>query len=107
MILANTPIYSSSKAGLHAYTLCLRHHLRDEIRVIEVFPPTVDTPMLADKNWKKMSSDECARRMLRDIERGHEQVWIGESRMFRFLSLVLPPARLFRVVNEWSPPDQK
>lgn len=104
--LANTPIYSSSKAGLHAYTLCLRHHLENEIRVIEVFPPTVDTPMLADKNWKKMSSAECARRMLRDIERGHEQVWIGESRMFRFLSLVLPPARLFRVVNEWSPPDR-
>jgi len=105
--LANTPIYSSSKAGLHAYTLCLRHHLEDEIRVIEVFPPTVDTPMLADKNWKKMSSEECARRMVRDIERGHEQVWIGESRMFRFLRLVLPPARLFRVVNEWSPPEQE
>ncbi len=103
--LATTPIYSSSKAGLHAYTLCLRHHLGDEIRVIEVFPPTVDTPMLAEKNWKKMSSEECARRMLRDIERGHEEIWIGESRLFRFLRLVLPPARLFRLVNDWSPPE--
>ena len=105
--LANTPIYSSSKAGLHAYTLCLRHHLEGEIRVIEVFPPTVDTPMLAEKRWKKMSSEECARRMLRDIERGHEQIWIGESRMFRLLRLVLPPARLFRVVNDWTPPEQE
>lgn len=72
-----------------------------------MFPPTVDTPMLADKNWKKMSSEECARRLLRDIERGHEQVWIGKRRMFRFLRLVLPPARLFRVVNEWSPREQE
>lgn len=63
--------------------------------------------MLADKNWKKMSSEECARRLLRDIERGDEQVWIGERRMFRFLRLVLPPARLFRVVNEWSPREQE
>lgn len=104
--LANTPIYSTSKAGLHAYTLCLRYHLDGEIRVIEVFPPVVDTPALAEKNWKKMSSEECARRMVREIERGQEQVWIGESRMFRFLRLVLPPGRLFRVVNDWSPPEQ-
>lgn len=104
--LANTPIYSSSKAGLHAYTLCLRHHLENEIRVVEVFPPTVDTPMLAEKNWKKMSSADCARRMIREIERGTEQIWIGESRMFRFLRLVLSPGRLFRVVNDWSPPEQ-
>ena len=105
--LADTPIYSSSKAGLHAYTLCLRYHLDGEIRVIEVFPPTVDTPMLSEKNWKKMSSEECARRMVRDIEGGQEQVWIGESRMFRFLRLVLPPGRLFRVVNDWTPPEQR
>jgi uncharacterized oxidoreductase len=105
--LADTPIYSSSKAGLHAYTLCLRYHLDGEIRVIEVFPPTVDTPMLSEKNWNKMSSEECARRMVRDIEGGQEQVWIGESRMFRFLRLVLPPGRLFRVVNDWTPPEQR
>ena len=105
--IAHTPIYSSSKAGLHAYTLCLRYHLDREVRVIEVFPPTVDTPMIAEKRWKKMSSEECARRMVRDIERGQEQVWIGESRMFRFLQLVLPPNRLFRVVNDWSPPEQE
>jgi len=105
--LADTPIYSSSKAGLHAYTLCLRYHLEGEIRVVEVFPPTVDTPMLSEKKWKKMSATECARRMISGIERGQEQVWVGESRMFRLLRLVLPPGRLFRVVNDWSPPEQK
>ncbi|MEM7435433.1 MAG: SDR family NAD(P)-dependent oxidoreductase [Myxococcota bacterium] len=103
--LADTPMYSTSKAGLHAYTLCLRYHLGDDVRVVEVFPPTVDTPMLSEKKWKKMSADECARRIVRDLERGHEQIWIGESRTFRFLRLVLPPGKLFRVVNDWSPPE--
>ncbi|MEM7136737.1 MAG: SDR family NAD(P)-dependent oxidoreductase [Myxococcota bacterium] len=103
--LADTPMYSTSKAGLHAYTLCLRYHLADDVRVVEVFPPTVDTPMLSEKKWKKMSADECARRIVRDLERGHEQIWIGESRTFRFLRLVLPPGKLFRVVNDWSPPE--
>lgn len=103
--LADTPMYSTSKAGLHAYTLCLRYHLGEEIRVIEVFPPTVDTPMLSQKKWKKMSAEECARRIVKELERGQEQIWIGESRTFRFLRLVLPPGRLFRVVNDWSPPE--
>jgi uncharacterized oxidoreductase len=76
------------------------------MRVVEVFPPVVDTEMLSGKKWKKMSAEECARRMIRGIERGQEQVWIGESRLFRFLQLVLPPARLFRVVNDWSPREQ-
>ena len=105
--LAETPIYSSSKAGLHAYTLCLRHHLDGTVRVIEVFPPTVDTPMLEEKRWKKMSPQECAERILQGIERDQEEVWIGESRMFRFLRLVLSPGRLFRVVNDWSPAEHE
>jgi uncharacterized oxidoreductase len=103
---AAAPIYSSSKAGLHAYTLCLRYHLHGEIRVIEAFPPAVDTPMLADKKWrKKMSSEECARRMLQGIEREKEEIWIGEGRALPFLHRVLSPKRLFRVVNEWAPPE--
>lgn len=105
--LANTPIYSASKAGLHAYTLCLRHHLESEIRVIEVFPPVVDTEMLSDKKWKKMSPSDCARRIVQGIESGQEQIWIGESKVFRFLRLVLPPGRLFRVVNDWTPREQE
>ena len=103
--LADTPMYSTSKAGLHAYTLCLRYHVGEDIRVVEVFPPTVDTPMLSEKKWKKMSAEECARRIIRELERDQEQIWIGESRRFRFLRLVLPPGRLFRVVNDWSPPE--
>jgi hypothetical protein len=61
--------------------------------------------MLSEKKWKKMSAEECARRIVRELERGQEQIWIGESRRFRFLQLVLPPGRLFRVVNDWSPPE--
>jgi uncharacterized oxidoreductase len=81
--------------------------VQGQIRVIEVFPPVVDTEMLAEKNWKKMSADECARRMVRGIESGQEQVWIGVSKMFRLLRLALPPRRLFRVVNDWSPREQE
>ena len=44
--LAAVPIYCSTKAALHSFTLSLRHQLRDSpVRVIEVVPPAVDTDL--------------------------------------------------------------
>lgn len=40
------------------------------------------------------------------LARGQDRVWIGESKMFRFLQLVLPPGRLFNVVNDWTPRER-
>lgn len=38
------PLYSATKAGLHLFTLSLRRHLRaTPVRVLEVFPPALDT----------------------------------------------------------------
>jgi uncharacterized oxidoreductase len=40
------PIYSATKAGLHLFTLALRRHLRTTpVRVLEVFPPALDTQL--------------------------------------------------------------
>jgi uncharacterized oxidoreductase len=41
--LPSTPAYSASKAGVHSYTVALRHRLRDQIEVIEIAPPAVQT----------------------------------------------------------------
>jgi uncharacterized oxidoreductase len=44
--LAIVPIYCATKAGLHSFSLTLRHQLRDiSIRVFEIIPPTVDTEL--------------------------------------------------------------
>lgn len=40
------PLYSATKAGLHLFTLALRRHLRaTPVRVLEVFPPALDTQL--------------------------------------------------------------
>jgi len=41
--LPSTPAYSASKAGVHSYTLSLRHRLQGRIEVIEIAPPAVQT----------------------------------------------------------------
>jgi len=40
------PVYSASKAGLHAYTMALRYQLlKSGIKVFEIVPPAVDTEL--------------------------------------------------------------
>jgi uncharacterized oxidoreductase len=42
------PVYSTTKAGLHAFNMVLRHQLKNQgIRVFEVVPPAVDTELNA------------------------------------------------------------
>jgi uncharacterized oxidoreductase len=43
---AKMPVYSATKAGLHAFTMAIRHQLKDNgIKVYEVVPPAVDTEL--------------------------------------------------------------
>lgn len=42
--LEANPLYASTKAGFHMFTLTLRAHLRETpVRVVEIFPPSLDT----------------------------------------------------------------
>ncbi len=43
---ARMPVYSATKAGLHAFTMALRHQLlKSGIKVFEMIPPGVDTEL--------------------------------------------------------------
>ena len=43
---AKMPVYSATKAGLHAFSMALRHQLKDiGIKVFEVVPPAVDSEL--------------------------------------------------------------
>lgn len=44
--LARFPVYCATKAAVHAWTLCLRHQVRNSgVRVIELIPPYVATEL--------------------------------------------------------------
>ncbi len=43
--MSRAPVYCSTKAALHSFTVSLRHLLRDRVEVIEVIPPAVNTDL--------------------------------------------------------------
>ncbi|QAA32958.1 SDR family oxidoreductase [Clostridium manihotivorum] len=44
--LSRVPVYCATKAGLHSFTMTLRHQLSDtKIKVFEIIPPAVDTEL--------------------------------------------------------------
>lgn len=51
---ARMPVYSATKAGLHAFSMALRHQLfKTGIKVFEVVPPAVDTELNAEGRAKR------------------------------------------------------
>ena len=48
--LASTPTYSATKSAIHAYSMAIRHQLKDtSVRVIEIAPPYVRTSLMGER----------------------------------------------------------
>jgi len=86
-----TPGYSAAKAALRAFTRALRRQLRDTpVRVFEVQPPMVDTPMVADSRVRKVSASAVADAIVRGLERNRLEIAIGEVRWMKWGLRLIP-----------------
>lgn len=101
--LATFPIYSASKAALYSYSRSLRRHCRGTVRVIAVFPPSVDTAMFPGGRTP-ISPEACATELLRRYAVGSDEIWIGEARYLRLLNRLVP-GRVFDIVNNYPGMD--
>ena len=92
-----SPIYSASKAGLHAFTRCLRVQLKgSKVTVVELSPPAVETKLttaefqMEMKGQKGMAADVLVRKAIAGIEAGKLEVRPGLSNVLYVLSRLLP-----------------
>ena len=93
------PIYSATKAGLRAYTKCLRAQLdRTSVRVVEVAPPGTETPLFRGEfaaemaNQKGMAVATLVERMIQGIEAGYSDIRPGLARVLWLASRLAPTA---------------
>ncbi len=93
----SAPVYSATKAAMHSFTQSLRIQLgRTNVRVVEILPPGVDTPLLqaemrqAMKGQKLASAQDIARISIERIEAGDREIRIGTTNHLQWLSRLAP-----------------
>ncbi|WP_158936888.1 SDR family oxidoreductase [Burkholderia sp. S171] len=91
------PIYSASKAAIHAYTQCLRAQLEGTgVSVVELAPPGTETPLFRGdfaiemKGEKGMNVTTLVQRAIAGIEAGKAEIRPGVSNVLKIASRVAP-----------------
>jgi uncharacterized oxidoreductase len=94
---AISPVYSATKAGLHAYTQCLRRQLLGTgVTVVELAPPAVETPLLRGefekemKGQKAMGVTELVTKAVAGIEAGKLEIRPGLANVLKAFSRIAP-----------------
>lgn len=88
--LSFMPVYCATKAGLHSFTLSLRHQLKDTpIKVFEIAPPAVDTELghqgRTDKNQSHggIPVDEFLKDAMKALKDDVLEAMIGNAKNLR------------------------
>lgn len=87
------PTYGAVKAGLHGFAEGLRRQLAPKgIHVLELLPPTTDTPMNAAFKGRKMSPAAVAADTLRALHERRPLALPGATRQLPLLLRIAPKA---------------
>jgi uncharacterized oxidoreductase len=93
--------YSASKAALHSYSQALRIVLQQSqphIKIIEVFPPFVDTDMTKGISADKLSPDEVAQDILNALKNNEYAVRPGRTKEV-YQSFLQSPENTLKIFN--------
>jgi uncharacterized oxidoreductase len=84
--IAYMPVYCATKAGVHSFTVCLRHQLKDTpIKVFEIVPPAVDTELGkgtrgdSERHYGIPASDVAAATMI-SLKKDEYEIVVGEAK---------------------------
>lgn len=88
----SAPVYCATKAGVHAFTQALRYQLEEtDVRVFEVIPPMVDTPMTEGRNPSgKITARELVDEFIQAFRKDRFEINIGKVKAFRWLLRLWP-----------------
>lgn len=97
--VAKLPFYCASKAALNAYTNSLRHQLDGRVKVIILYPPTTDTPMMDGIELPMVSTQKFIEEAMRRLASERTEIWMGDGRVLPWLVRIAPKLT-FKLVNQ-------
>lgn len=87
----SAPVYCATKAGVHMFSKALRYQLEDShIKVFEVLPPLVDTPMTANRGVSKISTEKLVDEFLVGLENNRFEMNIGKVKLLKLMHRISP-----------------
>jgi uncharacterized oxidoreductase len=93
--LPSAPIYSSTKAAVHAYTQSLRFQLEETgVEVIELMPPVVKTDLSAEMSEGDgvtvITTDELVKQSFASLKAGALEIRPGQAKQLAFMRRFAP-----------------
>lgn len=87
----SAPVYCATKAAIHNSTKALRYQLENStIKVFEIIPPLVDTPMTAGRGKGKITSKALVDEFLRNFRKDKLESNIGKTKLLRIVQRIAP-----------------
>ena len=87
----SSPVYCATKAAMRIFTKALRYQLeKTSIHVVEIVPPLVDTQMTKGRGTGKIHPDDLVKEAISKIEKNHEEIRIGKSKILFMLDRFFP-----------------
>ena len=93
--LPSAPIYSATKAAVHAYTQSLRFQLEETgVEVIELMPPVVKTDLSAEMSEGDgvtvITTDELVKQSFASLEANALEIQPGQAKQLAFMRRLAP-----------------
>jgi uncharacterized oxidoreductase len=93
--LPSAPIYSATKAGVHAYTQSLRFQLEETgVEVIEFMPPAMKTDLSAEMSGGEgitvITTDELVKQSFASLKAGALEIRPGQAKQLALMRRVAP-----------------
>lgn len=95
-------VYCATKAALHSFTKTLRYQLENtNVRVFEIIPALIDTPMTAGRKQSKMPPEKLVDEFLHHFKKNTYEIYIGKTKLLKLINR-LSPALAQRILKNAS-----